>query len=89
MELPQRFTYNPQWRTVVAGALFFGVISVFMGYKAIHNTAGIIINGILELGPTGATTFYWIICAGGAGFVLLGALITIRRVASTRFSVRL
>jgi hypothetical protein len=82
MELPSRFPYNPKWRVILGGAVFFGVCSAFMAYKAAHNTVGLIINGIITLGPTGATVFYWIIAALGAGFVLLALLLTARRIAS-------
>lgn len=53
-----------------------------MAYKAAHNTVGLIINGIITLGPTGATVFYWIISGLGAGFVLMAILLTVRRIAS-------
>lgn len=53
-----------------------------MAYKATHNTVGLIINGIITLGPTGATVFYWVISTLGAGFVLMAILLTLRRIAS-------
>lgn len=53
-----------------------------MAYKAIHNTVGLIINGIITLGPTGATVFYWVIAGLGAGFVFLALLLSARRLSS-------
>ncbi|MCC6820575.1 MAG: hypothetical protein IT579_07585 [Verrucomicrobia subdivision 3 bacterium] len=53
-----------------------------MAYKAANNTVGLIINGIITLGPSGATVFYWAISALGAGFVLLAVLLIARRIAS-------
>jgi hypothetical protein len=82
MELPRRIPYNPRWRVILACAVFFGACAAFMAYKATHNTVGLIINGIITLGPTGATVFYWVIAALGAGFVLLALLLTARRIAS-------
>jgi hypothetical protein len=82
MELPRRYSYNPRWGVIVACALFFGACSAFMAYKAASNTVGLIINGIITLGPSGATAFYWVISALGAGFVLLAVLLTARRIGS-------
>ena len=82
MELPRRISYNPRWGVIIACAAFFGACSAFMAYKAAHNTVGVIINGIITLGPTGATAFYWIISSLGAGFVLMAILLTVRRIAS-------
>ncbi len=82
MELPRRIPYNPRWGVIVGCAAFFGACSAFMAYKAAHNTVGLIINGIITLGPTGATVFYWVIAGLGAGFVLLALLLTARRISS-------
>jgi hypothetical protein len=84
MELPRRFSYNPSWNIILGAAVFFGGCSAFMAYKAIHNTVGLIINGIVFIGPRGATTFYWIISGLGGGFVLMAILLTLRRVANPR-----
>lgn len=83
MDLPRRIPYNPRWRIILFCAVFFGAGSAFMGYKAIHNSVGLVINGIIMLGPSGATAFYWVISALGAGFVLLALLLTARRIASS------
>jgi hypothetical protein len=82
MELPRRIPYNPKWGVILACAAFFGGCSGFMGYMAAHNTAGLVVNGIITLGPTGATAFYWVISASSAGFVLMALLLTARRMAS-------
>jgi len=80
--IPRRIPYNPRWRVILACAVFFGACCAIMAYKATHNTVGLIINGIIKLGPTGATVFYWVIAALGAGFVLLALLLAVRRLAS-------
>ena len=84
MKLPRRYPYNPKMRAILGSILLFGACSAFMADMAIHNTVGLIINGIITLGPAGATVFYWIIAAGNAGFVLLGLLLTLRRIASPK-----
>ena len=84
MELPSRIPYNPSWKTILACGAFFGACAAVMGHKAAHNTAGVIINGIITLGPEGATRFYWVICALGLAFVFVSVLLTARRIASPR-----
>lgn len=82
MDIPHRYPYHPKWRAILGCLLFFGACSAFMAYRAIHNTVGLSIDGIITLGPAGATGFYWVVAAGGAGFVLLALLLTFRRIAS-------
>jgi len=84
MELPCRYPYNPRWQMILFGAAFFGAGGVFMAHKAMHNSAGLIINGIITLGPTGAIVFYWVIAAACGVFVLGSLIFTIRRVVSPK-----
>ena len=63
---------------------FFGACSAFMAYKATHNAGGLIIDGIITLGRTGATAFYWVIAALAAGFVLFALVLAVRRIAFPR-----
>ncbi|HMJ63948.1 MAG TPA: hypothetical protein VK615_01260, partial [Candidatus Binatia bacterium] len=78
------YPYNPRWSAIAAAAAFFALCAAFMGYKAAHNEAGLIINGLIELGPTGATVFYWVIAGASACFVLMAILLTLRRLARPR-----
>ncbi len=84
MELPRKYTYNPKWWAILASAAFFGACAAFMGYKATHNTAGVIINGLVTLGPTGATVLYWGVAVTAGLFVLAAIAITLRRIASPK-----
>jgi len=82
MVLPSRFSYSPKWWSILACFVFFGACSAFMAYQATNNSAGVIINGIITLGPTGATAFYWVISALGAGFVVLALLMAAQRISN-------
>ncbi len=84
MELPRKYAYNPKWWAILASAAFFGACAAFMGYKAAHNSAGVIINGLVTLGPAGATVFYWIVAATAGLFVLAAIAITLRRILSPK-----
>jgi hypothetical protein len=61
---------------------FFGGGSAFMVYTAVHNQAGVIIEGIIRLGPNGATLFYWGIAALAGMFVLLALLLMFHRLVN-------
>ena len=56
-----------------------------MAYKATHNRVGLIINGIITLGPTGATAFYWGLAAICGMVVPVALLLTLRGLASHQF----
>jgi len=80
LQPPNQYPYNASRRTILIGLLLGGAGSVFMAYKAAHNQAGVIIEGIIRLGPEGATRFYWVItgiCGMMAFFALLFALLRI------------
>ena len=68
---------------------FFAAIAFFMGREATLNDRGLVINGLIHLGPSGATIFYWCIAAIGAAFVTIGipalfvGLLSSRRITLT------
>ena len=51
--------------------LFFGACAAVIGQKASTNTKGLILNGIIEFSPSGASTFYWVLTALSILFVLV------------------
>jgi hypothetical protein len=52
----------------------FAAAGVVLGIKAAVNDRGLILNGIVELSPSGATTFYWVLCALSGTFVVASGL---------------
>lgn len=81
MQLPRQYPYSGRWRDLAFGALFFGAGAAFMGYKAIHNTVGLTINGLITLEPSGATVFYGSMAALGASFVLVFLALGLYKIA--------
>ncbi|MDR0780348.1 MAG: hypothetical protein LBF16_06595 [Pseudomonadales bacterium] len=75
----REYVYQPKWTAIVLGALFFGLCAAVLGAAATNNDRGLIINGSLELGQSAATTFYWILSALSAGFVILSAFLAYHR----------
>ena len=67
-----RYRYVPRLRSTLLAVLFFGVALVFYVWRAAHNDRGLIINGLIELETSGATTFYTVLAAASAGFVAIG-----------------
>lgn len=80
MNLPCTYPYNAKWGTTLAAGLFFGAGAAFLAHEASQNTAGLILNGVIELGPVGATRFYWVLAALCAGFVAAAAAALVLRV---------
>lgn len=87
MELPSRYPYNGSGRVIFACGAFFGAISALMAYTAIHNRAGLIIDGIIKFEPGGATIFYWVVSALSSGFVFLILLGLLKRVVNPQVLV--
>ncbi len=55
------FRYRPSPKVMVLSGLFFGACAAVLGHKASTNTRGLMLNGIIELSPSGASTFYWVL----------------------------
>ena len=79
--LEQEYEYKTKWTAIVLCAAFSGLCTVVHGSKALSNDRGLIINHIIELGTDGATTFYWFLTSGSAGFVVATAFLAYHRVA--------
>lgn len=54
----REFAYRPQWGVLIASGLICGIGGYFFQAEAASNDRGLIINGIIELSTSGATTFY-------------------------------
>lgn len=65
-------------------SLFFGAAAVIMGHIASDNARGLVINGIIHLGPEGATILMWSIAAMGAVFVAFSVPLMVVGLVSKR-----
>jgi hypothetical protein len=71
-DISLEYPYKPNlWKTLAAIA-FFGACAGGMGYAAVTNDRGLILNGVITFSPAGAAVFYWCVAAAAALFVLLG-----------------
>jgi hypothetical protein len=52
------------------GLLLFGAGAFFLGMKASSNDRGVVLQHLIQLGPEGATIFYWCFAAACAVFAL-------------------
>lgn len=77
----RQFRYGPKWTVIVFCALFFGACAIVLGAKAKGNERGLILNGVIEFSPTGATIFYWVLAALSAGFVVVAGFLAVMRLA--------
>jgi hypothetical protein len=70
----ETFRYRAKPTTMILAGGFFALCGSFYIYKAITNDRGLIINGIIELGPTGATAFYAVLATLSALFVVVAVI---------------
>ena len=69
----KQYKYELKWWIIITCLLMFGVATVLFYNLATTNDAGIIFNGVVELSPSSATIFYYIMfgfCASFVGGVL-------------------
>lgn len=66
------FPYRPKVWSLFLACLFFGAMAWFMGKEGLENDRGLVINGLIRLGPVGATRFYGSIAVVAGLFVLAG-----------------
>jgi hypothetical protein len=65
------FRCRPSPKSMGLAALFFGACAVVLGHKASTNTRGLILNGIIEFSPAGASAFFWVLTVFSLLFVLV------------------
>ena len=78
----REFPYRAKWTMLVLGICLFGATAAVFWIKAANNTRGVIVNGLIELGPLGATVFYWVLTAVGLLFTAIFLLLVGVRLAS-------
>ena len=79
-----RIPYKPNKVIFILATSLFGVCAGIMGKVAATNDRGLILNGLLEFSPQGATIFYWVITAAALGFVVAGTLALVNSMFSNR-----
>jgi hypothetical protein len=77
----REYPYRPSWTVIVFVGGFFALCALVLGGRASDNRRGVIINGIIELGPDGATRFYYVLCAASVGFVVVSIVMAYHRLA--------
>jgi hypothetical protein len=91
--MDRHYDYRPKWTTIILCGGFFGACAFILGREAQKNNRGLIINGIIDLSPRGATIFYWVLAALSVGFVVVAGFLIIvrltlhRRIGLTRTSI--
>ncbi len=58
---PIIYPYKTKVVKTVIISIFLAALAAFMGYTAVTNEQGLILNGIIKMGPMGATIFFWVI----------------------------
>ncbi|PJZ68208.1 hypothetical protein CH373_17705 [Leptospira perolatii] len=78
--MKKEYSYMPK-KTIILGGIFFGFCGVFLANTAMMNDRGLIINGIIHLGVSGATIFFWSLSIASFVFVAMSILGIYRRFA--------
>jgi len=58
---PLTYPYKPKVIKTIVISIFLGALAAFMGYTAITNDQGLILNGVIRMGPMGASIFFWVL----------------------------
>ena len=83
-DVEREYVYRPGWMMILLCGSFFIGCGVVLGDKALRNEQGLVINGIIQLGPTGATIFYWTLCILSFGFVVAAGLCALHRIITNQ-----
>lgn len=76
------YHYRARWRWAILTAIFFGACAAVLGSKAQSNDRGLILNGIIELSASGATTFYAALAWMSVAFVAIAVLFMLLRIVN-------
>ncbi len=87
MPEPRRYAYKPNLGAMLGAIALFGVAAVFFTYRALQNDRGLVINGIIHLGPHAADVFFAVLAALSVGFVAMGVLGAVRFLGTPRWVV--
>jgi hypothetical protein len=79
-DVEREYEYKPSWSVIIFVAVFFSSGAVFLYLKTVKSDRGLIIEGIIPLGPTGATLFFGALTLLSVGFVLLAAFLAYMRI---------
>lgn len=74
------YPYHPRPVAMFLSTLLVLGATLFMGYSALTNDRGLILNGLLHFDPGGATVFYWLITLiifGGFVFLSRSLFVTV------------
>ncbi|GAB4521154.1 MAG: hypothetical protein Tsb0020_39800 [Haliangiales bacterium] len=78
MSKSYRYRFSVWW--ALFAMVFFGACAALFTHKLLYNQVGVIINGVIELGPSGASLLYgvlaaasWLFVAGGLAGLLMPA----------------
>lgn len=82
--IEREYEYRASWTLIVVFIVMFSFGALLLGRAAARNDRGLIIQRIIELGPTGATIFYWCLCAFSGALALFGVFMAHQRLTKRR-----
>lgn len=82
IERQREYVYQASWRAIAINASFFFVCAVVIGFEAVREHAGLVIDGVISLTTEQATYYRWFLTACSLGLVLTAAFQGFRRLTA-------
>lgn len=67
--IEREYLYRPRWWSLLFGIVLFSLSGITLAHLALTDNRKLIIDYFIELSPTGAAIFYWVL--SGLSFVLV------------------
>ncbi|MFL9883262.1 hypothetical protein PQR66_09515 [Paraburkholderia agricolaris] len=71
----KEYRYRPNYLYAAIAVAMFLLMALFMFSVAVDNDSGLIIDSLIELSPSGATSFYEIVALGALGGAIAGCYV--------------
>jgi hypothetical protein len=75
--MTRRYPVRPKTSAMVLGALFFTLCAMVLFWQALTNKRGLVLEGLIHLGPGGARVFYGVLCGASLLFVAIAIFVLI------------
>jgi len=79
----RRYRLRPQWGITILIVLSFGACTALAAHRAATTDRGLVIDGIITLGPGGASTFFAVLAVVSAAMTVLGLAANLRLALAT------
>lgn len=83
-DVERAYPYRLKWVLILGGLPLFGGWAFAVGREALRNESGMVLNGVIEVGPRFVTGLHWAFCALGLAGLAVSAWAGFLRLAYDR-----